>query len=403
MQKKYIRYYEGIYKVLPIKPICTITVFIIYHLVSYLLTIFNLFYKGKKNGVSNQRDTYTDEIKNTYNNLLYIRDYEVSNITYKRKKIRDLDLSIIIPCYNSEKYLRDCLLSILRQETLYHFEIIVINDGSTDETANIINSFKDNKKVIVINQINQGMSAARNAGLEIARGKYLTFVDSDDLLAKGALEICLRMAFAENLDILEGNYKLLKNNKLKSMYSKKDFFYEIGSNSDMDFFLSIKSYAWGKFYYHTLWNNVNFPVNMVFQDTIICQIIIRKARRYRYTNQTVCYYRIHKKSITNLVKCHGKSLDSLYLIDYIIKENLKLELPQDSIHYHLLLKQMGDILYQRLRSFDSSILEDVLLVLKNYLSIMEPFRPLDLDPYEQILIKSIKTQDLRTWAFISSI
>lgn len=402
MQKKYIRYYEGLYKVLPNKPICTITVFIIYHLVSYLLTFFNLFYKGKKNGVVKQRDIYA--VENTYSTLLYIRNYEASlDFTYKREKIRDLDLSIIIPCYNSEKYLRDCLLSILSQETLYRFEIIVINDGSTDETANIINSFKDNEKVIVINQNNQGMSAARNAGLEIARGKYLTFVDSDDLLAKDALEICMRMAFTKNLDILEGNYKLLKNNQLRSMYFYKDFSYEIDSNSDVDFFLSIKSYAWGKFYHYTLWNNVSFPVNMVFQDTIICQIIIRKARRYRYTNQIIYYYRVHKKSITNMVKCHGKSLDSLYLIDYIIKENLRLELPQDSIHYHLLLKQMGDILYRRLRGFDSSILEAVLLVLKNYLSIMEPFRPQDLDPYEQILIKSIKTQDLRTWAFISSI
>ena len=96
-----------------------------------------------------------------------------------------MKLSIIIPVYNTEQTLEKCVDSVL-QSSLNNFEIILVNDGSTDNSANICESYKNNypEQVLVIHQKNQGLSAARNAGLGIAKGQYITFVDSDDYISK---------------------------------------------------------------------------------------------------------------------------------------------------------------------------------------------------------------------------
>ena len=89
-------------------------------------------------------------------------------------------ISVIIPIYNVEKYLRQCLDSVVNQ-TIKDIEIICINDGSTDNSQAILNEYaKKDERFVVINQVNQGLSVARNNGLNSATGKYVAFIDSDD-------------------------------------------------------------------------------------------------------------------------------------------------------------------------------------------------------------------------------
>ena len=91
-------------------------------------------------------------------------------------------ISVIIPCYNVEDYISECLNTVINQ-TFKELEIIVIDDGSKDCTKDIIEKFaKKDKRIIVINQENSGPSAARNRGVEIARGQYIGFIDSDDYI-----------------------------------------------------------------------------------------------------------------------------------------------------------------------------------------------------------------------------
>ena len=100
--------------------------------------------------------------------------------------------SIIIPAYNAEKYLENCLNSVVNQ-TFNDFEVIVINDGSKDNTQKIIDNYiKDNKYIKCINQKNSGLSASRNNGLDMASGEYIVYLDSDDSI---------------NLEFLENIYK----------------------------------------------------------------------------------------------------------------------------------------------------------------------------------------------------
>ena len=117
-----------------------------------------------------------------------------------------VDLSIIIPCYNNAPYLRGCLDSVLGQKTGYSFEAVVIDDGSTDETPEILKAYAANPRVRLLRQENQGHSGARNAGLSVCRGKYLLFHDSDDTLLPGSIQALLDCAFQNDADIAIGGY-----------------------------------------------------------------------------------------------------------------------------------------------------------------------------------------------------
>lgn len=121
-------------------------------------------------------------------------------------------LSIIIPTYNQEDKIKKCLDSLLNQD-IKNYEIIVINDGSTDKTADIINEYVQKHNIIsTINQENQGQGIARNTGIAKAKGKYIMFVDSDDYIEQNSISILLQQMVAKDLDLLCGNYNKVDTN-----------------------------------------------------------------------------------------------------------------------------------------------------------------------------------------------
>lgn len=118
------------------------------------------------------------------------------------------DLQIIIPAYNAEKYIAQCLESALHQDTKYSYLITVVNDGSTDRTPEIIEFYhvKFPDRIEVINQENKGFSGARNVALRVFKGRYITFLDSDDVLGEGAVETLLDAANMTDADIVQGGW-----------------------------------------------------------------------------------------------------------------------------------------------------------------------------------------------------
>lgn len=119
-------------------------------------------------------------------------------------------VSVIIPVYNVEKYLRKCVDSVLNQ-TLDDLEIILVDDGSTDGSAKICDEYGKKTNVKVIHQKNAGASAARNAGIKVATGEYLGFVDSDDYIAEDMYSTLYQKSQEYDLDIVIGNYQTVKD------------------------------------------------------------------------------------------------------------------------------------------------------------------------------------------------
>lgn len=107
--------------------------------------------------------------------------------SHKRMK-KEVLLSIIVPVFNAEKYITRCIDSILSQ-TFNDYELILINDGSTDGTYDILEKYRNNSKCIVLHQKNRGVSVARNVGIEIATGRFISFVDADDYLSNNYFDV----------------------------------------------------------------------------------------------------------------------------------------------------------------------------------------------------------------------
>ncbi len=111
-------------------------------------------------------------------------------------------ISVIIPIYNSEKYLSECLESIINQ-TFKDIEIICINDGSKDNSLNILNEYlKKDNRIIIVNQKNSGVSSARNKGIRLSTGDFISFIDSDDYLDLNVYEKCVQRIIRDNSDII---------------------------------------------------------------------------------------------------------------------------------------------------------------------------------------------------------
>ena len=128
-------------------------------------------------------------------------------------------LSIIIPVYNVEKYVRSCFESIFCQGLVENeFEVIIVNDGTKEKSMEVIDDIvKSHNNIIVINQVNQGLSVARNNGIAEARGEYILMIDSDDLLIDHSLSVLLEQAVSSKADLIVADYLEMKDDEIEGI------------------------------------------------------------------------------------------------------------------------------------------------------------------------------------------
>lgn len=226
-----------------------------------------------------------------------------------------IKISIIIPIYNTEKYLSECIESVLTQ-SLYNVEVICINDGSTDNSLSILKDYaeKDNR-IVLINKENEGAGIARNVGIKEAKGNYIFFIDSDDCIAKNTLDVLFNIAEENNLDLLQ--MKWLKHfNTDRAIMIENNYVEEDNTPilSGIDFSLNnySSSYAGGKLWKRSfiIKNDIYFSTCRIGEDQIMTFNGFLYAKRFMIINFKNYYYRIHNSSITR----HNKSKE--YLDDH---------------------------------------------------------------------------------------
>ena len=220
-----------------------------------------------------------------------------------------MKLTIIIPVYNVEAYLDFCLKSIARQN-VEDYEVILVDDGSPDRSGALCDAWvrKDGRFRVIHCPENRGLSAARNRGLDEARGEYVTFVDSDDYISPHTLQTNMKLlALHPEADVLE--YPVCVYHGTAKAYRYTPGTCEITDYTGWAHRKGyIHSYAWNKIYKRSLWKSLRFPEGRWYEDVFTIPAVLRQARYILRSDKGLYYYCSRQGSISNTLQRYSRVL-----------------------------------------------------------------------------------------------
>ena len=262
-------------------------------------------------------------------------------------------ISIIIPVYNVENYLIECLDSVAKQ-TYTDFEAILVDDGSTDNSGAICDEYAQcDSRFKVFHKANNGLSSARNYGLDRVKGDYLVFVDSDDILSYNALEMCLNTLTENNLDAVFSPLKQFSDNIPYVCSTVENNSYQILDTEacikKMLMSDGIGHEAPAKLYKAYLWKDRRFPIGKLYEDLLTTYYLVEVINKIAIMDNPIYFYRQRPASIMH--SAVGKrEIELLYTAEKVTKDiencHPKLHIHcrrLDSINY---LKLLQRILFQ---------------------------------------------------------
>ena len=230
-------------------------------------------------------------------------------------------ISIVVPIYNVEKYLKTCIDSIINQ-TYTNLEIILVDDGSLDNCGKICDEYKiTDKRIKVVHKKNGGLSDARNAGIDVSTGKYIAFIDSDDYVAENYIEILYNLCIENNVLLSECNYKRVQSSdKIETKQDKETCIY---TGKEMSKRLYTEDcirtiVVWNKLYKSELFNELRFPKGKINEDEFTIYKIFYNIDKVAITKEKLYYYRVSPDSIMNR-KFNEKRLDLIEALEERMK------------------------------------------------------------------------------------
>ena len=247
-------------------------------------------------------------IKNTFLNKFNTINGLLKYLNFKIKSVIMVKISVILPVYNGEKYIKKAVESVLSQ-TFTDFELIIINDGSTDSTLSIISNFTD-KRIKIINQNNRGPGASRNRALKIAEGDYIMFLDSDDFFKESALETAYAeitrydadMTFFQMINytddgVYENDWFSLKT--FDETFENRTFSPAETPGSIFDLSVGVCQKIYSSEFLNSI--NARFPEGIFFEDMPFFFYVYLKASKISIIKKHLYFRRKHTESITNVV------------------------------------------------------------------------------------------------------
>lgn len=224
----------------------------------------------------------------------------------------EYDLQIIIPAYNVEKYIEECVDSVLNQKTNYKILVIIINDGSTDNTGDLLKKYSNISNIRIISQKNSGISEARNQGLKEIYAKYIMFLDSDDILLKDSINNLLDFGFKNNLDIVEGGYySYIDGNLIEG----RNHIVSINSNQ-------LFGFPWGKIIKNKIFNNLKFPLKTQYEDSIFAYLVYPQNFKCGTIKEYVYGYRVNPNSITRTLMKNKRCIETFYITEELLTNGI---------------------------------------------------------------------------------
>lgn len=234
-------------------------------------------------------------------------------------------ISVIIPVYNVEKYLKKCVESVLKQ-TIADLEIILVDDGSTDRSGRICDEYAErDSRIVVVHKKNGGLSSARNIGIEIAKSQYIGFVDSDDYIEEDMYEVLYRNIMENDADLAMCDlYHCYEGKKIKINPIKEKFI--LDSEQAIKMVMEAKKTsvtAVNKLYKKELFDEIRYPEGKLSEDAFVIIDILMRAKKIVFTSEQKYFY-VHRKGSITTSGFKKKDLNVLeaYLKNYkLIKEN----------------------------------------------------------------------------------
>ena len=314
-------------------------------------------------------------------------------------------ITVIIPVYNTELYIKKCLDSLTKQ-TYSNIEIIVVDDGSTDESSNICDQYEQiDSRVIVLHKNNGGQGAARNVALNLAKGELICFVDSDDSVKNDYIEFLYKLLIDHDLDIAVCNYELYDEygNFIRKRIDGSGYRELNGIESIYSMWTQgvINIGPWGKLYKRELWSTIRFNESFS-EDWSTMHLIYEKAKKVGYSYECKLNYLVRKNS-----SIRGFQEKKLVMLK-IAEENLKFAekypelLPAAkqkaaSVYFHLLFQLPSEKKYnsqrkeieRRIKRIRKEILGDPKCIRKTKIALLLSYFGFDFTKIIFELLKKI--------------
>lgn len=346
-----------------------------------------------------------DEAKDIINNVYPKPE---SNPVYENPPINeDIDLSVVIPVYNYVDIIKQNVESILNQKTKYNYEVILVDDGSTDGAREVILGYQSNPKVKVICQKNAGIGAARNTGINAANGKYLMFIDCDDTVHDDIVEVLMSKAYSENYDMVICAHNLVKEKDGK-IYEVVPNIYplcNLAGYKNGDEIMNYPGLPWCKVYKRELFNNVRFFPGYWYEDTIIQFLVFPQCKSFTYLQNVEYEYKWYEKNFShtqdNAAKI--KSIDRYWLLREILNQYEKTGLKNDDVLYTLVLRHISFHFYSNIEKLQPQVVEALFVLAKELYDKYKPNHKVKLPYALRQVEKAFLTNNIELWKLASKL
>jgi len=363
--------------------------------------VYSCVYFWKRLWLKKQSVTMTAEeahrlIENTHADPKRRPSYQSSEVD------PNVDLSIIVPIYNYAHLIEANIESVLNQKTSYRFELILVDDGSTDGAKEIVARYQTHPCVKVIFQQNTGIGGARNTGLSQAVGRYVMFIDCDDTVHDDLVEVLMSKAVEADYDIVMCAHNLSKEKNgevyqvIPNVYPSKN----LSGCKNGDEIMNYAGLPWCKVYKRELFENVRFFPGYWYEDTIIQMLVFTQCKKFAYVPKVEYEYRWYENNFSHVQGGKGqdvRSIDRYWILKAILEQYDQMGLPHDGQFYALLVKHLSVYYYPPVSGLEPELVEALFVLANELLEKYRPEKPYKLPRMLRVTEKAILEKNISLW------
>lgn len=317
-----------------------------------------------------------------------------------------IDLSIIVPIYNHLDVLEECIESLLHQNTRFRYELILVDDGSTDGAQSFIEQYRSRDNLVLIHQANGGIAAARNTGISHAKGRYLMFADCDDSVKDSLVETLVAAAVSADSDIAMCGHNLVKKKEgvVTSILPNVHPGVNLLGYRNGDEIMNYAGLPWAKVYKRELFEKVRFFPGYWYEDTIVHSLLFTQCEVFRYIPVALYDYNWYEGNFTHVQssrQAKPKAVDRYWLIKAICDNYDRIGLPHNAMFYTMLLKHVSAYYYPSFSSLPKEVVQAMFLAGRELLLNYRPDERVRLPYMLRLTERAILKNDIALWKLCS--